>query len=45
VIEIISNFELTAENRDITVNWTGLVQEKNKNAQNNLFEIIKNTTQ
>ena len=45
VIEIISNFELTAENRDITVNWTGLVQEKNKNAQNNLFETIKNTTQ
>ncbi len=41
VIEIISNFELTAENRDITVNWTGLVQEKNKNAQNNLFETIK----
>ena len=41
VIEIISNFELTAENRDITLNWTGLVQEKNKNAQNNLFETIK----
>ena len=41
VIEIISNFEASAENRSISVNWTGLAQEKNKNAQNSLFEIIK----
>jgi len=41
VIEIISNFEASAENRSISVNWTGLAQEKNKNAQNSLFETIK----
>ena len=41
VIEIISNFEATAENRNISVKWTGLVQEKNINDQNNLFDTIK----
>ena len=41
VIEIISNFEATAENRNISVKWTGLVQEKNESDQNNLFESIK----
>jgi MFS superfamily sulfate permease-like transporter len=41
VIEIISDFEASAENRSISVNWTGLAQEKNKNAQNSLFETIK----
>ena len=41
VIEIISNFEATAEHRNISVKWTGLVQEKNKNAQNSLYETMK----
>jgi MFS superfamily sulfate permease-like transporter len=41
VIEIISNFEATAEHRNISVKWTGLVQEKNKNAQNSLYKTMK----
>ena len=41
VIEIITNFEATAENRSISVEWTGLSEDRNKNAQNNLFETIK----
>ena len=45
VIEIISNFEATAENRNISVKWTGLIQENNKSDQNNLFQTIKSTTQ
>ena len=45
VIEIISNFEATAEIRNISVKWTGLVQENNKSDQNNLFQTIKSATQ
>ena len=45
VIEIISNFEATAENRNISVKWTGLIQENNKSDQNNLFQTIKSTAQ
>jgi hypothetical protein len=41
VIEIISNFEAPAEHRNISVKWTGLVQEKNKNAQNSLYKTMK----